>query len=363
MKKGDNGQHNKRTSVLSKQLSTYLVGSLGILVIVITSCTYFHSRHRYIKRTEPEGGGYLICGRAQETRESAIHNEKCHTCLPNYFIRANRSDQLRYRRGTVNFLHHLKSGGTTIYSCLRRLTSRPYTWNDKTERRIPTHIFIQYLSPQKRDSMKKQILGSYHFIAGIAVMGLCDDLKSLPSCSYFTVLRDPINRVISSYFYCKVRPTDILCATKQLNAREAGIVQWAIHQRSFLFTQLTLDYRLCKEPSSKPLQSAPCWYRQRAVQEQTDLECTLQSVLEDLADRFAVIGILDYLQESLSMLEKVYGLKFTSCATLKVNNIQSVLRDARQHNSIANELKSQLTERDKMVAELRNNLDVMKAMR
>ena len=70
----------------------------------------------------------------QPVRESFFtqREKKCHNCLPNYFIRAGESDKSKYRRGTVAFLHHLKSGGTTMHSCLRKLLSRPYTWNGKT---------------------------------------------------------------------------------------------------------------------------------------------------------------------------------------------------------------------------------------
>jgi hypothetical protein len=60
-------------------------------------------------------------------------------------------------------------------------------------------------------------------------------------------------------------------------------------------------------------------------------------------------------------LVKVYGLKFTSCATIKANDIQG--RVSHNNNRIARKVKQQLSERDKMVAELRNNPDVMKAMR
>ena len=244
-------------------------------------------------------------------RESFIpHSEKCHNCLPNYFIRADESDKSKYRRGTVGFLHHLKSGGTTIHSCLRKLLSTPYTWNGKTEKRR-NRVFIEDFGFDKRKSWKKLNETSrlaYHFLGGTAVMGLCDDFqidRTPPPCSYFTVLRDPIDRAVATYFYCKVRPSDMLCATHKLKATQSNITEWALHQRSFLFTQLTLDRQFCARFSMKEQWSVPCWHRQRIAMEQANLETKLHFILEDITDRFAVIGMLDHLEESLSMFETV----------------------------------------------------------
>jgi hypothetical protein len=57
----------------------------------------------------------------------------------------------------------------------------------------------------------------------------------------------------------------------------------------------------------------------------------------------------------------VYGLKFTVCGTIKANSIQG--RVSPNNNAISQNVKLQLTERKKVVAELRNNPAVMKAMR
>ena len=39
--------------------------------------------------------------------------------------------------------------------------------------------------------------------------------------------------------------------------------------------------------------------------EQADVETRFQFLLEDMIDRFAVIGMLDHLEKSLAMFEKV----------------------------------------------------------
>ena len=57
----------------------------------------------------------------------------------------------------------------------------------------------------------------------------------------------------------------------------------------------------------------------------------------------------------------MYGLKFTSCGNIKANSIQG--RVSGKNNFTAQEVKQQFSERDKIVAELRDNPNVMKAMR
>jgi hypothetical protein len=104
-------------------------------------------------------------------------------------------------------------------------------------------------------------------------------------------------------------PRDILCATKLLDASKADIIQWAFHQRNYLFTQLTTDTHYCSRyQESMHGTEPPCWYIERILHEQTDLEPTFQFTLKDLTDRFAVIGIFEHYQESLSMFEKVNNI-------------------------------------------------------
>jgi hypothetical protein len=315
-----------------------------------------HSAHEADIRKKPESPDSLI-----------IRDEKCHNCLPNYFLGANTSEPSIYRGGIAGFLHHLKAGGTTVHDCINKLVSTTYTWNKETKKRNPRGLFIRNFSYDKRASWQRQSTEArlqHHFLGGIAVHGVCDafqDSVKPPSCSYFTMLREPIDRIVSSYYYCKMRPIDILCASSKLRASEANITQWAFHQESYLFTQLTIDSGYCSRFPQTVKRPVPCWYRERAIHEQTDLEPTLEFILKDLPDRFAVIGLFEHFQESLAMFEKVYGLKFTSCGTIKANSIQG--RVSRSSNAISQKVKLQLTERKKVVAELRNNPAVMKAMR
>lgn len=55
---------------------------------------------------------------------------------------------------------------------------------------------------------------------------------------------------------------------------------------------------------------------------------------------------------------KVYGLKFTQCAEKKENSVQE-----RMSQSSDFQLKKQVSDKDKLLSDLRNDSDVQQAMR
>jgi len=59
-------------------------------------------------------------------------------------------------------------------------------------------------------------------------------------CRWFTMVREPIDRLVSSYFHCKLNAMDPLCASSILNAKRATIEQWAEHWGNYLFRELML---------------------------------------------------------------------------------------------------------------------------
>jgi hypothetical protein len=162
-----------------------------------------------------------------------------HYCLPNYFIRGDNTSRPKYRNGTAVFMHHHKAGGTTMKSCLNAIIGKNPRNNGGRQ-----HRFIETLHLDKRLTWSYNWNQSqrlmYDFISGGHVMGICNDLDpAIRPCSYFTMLRDPIEREVTSYFYCQVDDWDALCSSRRLHTRRTNIKQWALHQRSYLFTQLT----------------------------------------------------------------------------------------------------------------------------
>jgi hypothetical protein len=240
--------------------------------------------------------------------EFVVDRKKCSNCLPNYFIRATDSDKPKYRSGTLAFLHHLKAGGTTILDCMGKLFRQTYKWNGISQTGFGNVSVIHF--DFNRRMLWNHLWGEkerlkFLFIGGAGVLGICNDIDGMiQPCSYFTLLRDPIDRAVATYFFCQLNPYDELCATFQLSAVRANITDWVLHQRNYLFTQLTFDVRYCDRFSFQASRLT-CWYRQRSLMEKTNLGSTLKFVLDDMIDKFAVIGILEYFQESLDMFEEV----------------------------------------------------------
>ena len=96
----------------------------------------------------------------------------------------------------VIFLHIPKAGGTTLYSVLERQygAAEILTLHDYE---IPE---IQRLSPEQQKRIK---LIRGHFWYGV-------HRHFQEECTYITLLRDPVERIISHYFYIKTDPRHYL---------------------------------------------------------------------------------------------------------------------------------------------------------
>ena len=268
--------------------------------------TDLERRLRYhIQRITVFGGATLeLC-----VLDSFITNtEKCKNCLPNYFIKSHPGNKSKYQSGTAVLIHHQKSGGTTLRKCLRELLGEPDRLGTRSGGRMTGTKFMGSMHTDNVllwiHVLSESTRNNYQYIEGPNVMGICDTVPTNQPCSYYLLLRDPIDRAVSTYFYCKVERDDQLCATNQTDASLVDIKKWVIHQRNFLFAQLTFDIRYCNM-SRLQQQQLPCWYRQRTLMEEMNVDQRLEFVLNDLVDRFAVIGMLDRFEESLVMFGKV----------------------------------------------------------
>lgn len=229
------------------------------------------------------------------------------------------------------YLHHHKAAGTSTKNCL-------VTTAAANERKIGI-----MLSSHGRSILERSGHGIPHplqadiFMGGYA-FGICEGITDRP-CSYFTILRDPYERLISSYSYCRRARTDQICSA--LGANDVSIAEWAQHQGSFFFQQLLFDPVVCsknllsnqtlfslngiqhdiagRSKRTNPLGSAPCWFRQKVAMHNTvnkiQSEALLKYCLEHLENWFSVIGLVEEYDASLALLEGVYGLPFTKCAS------------------------------------------------
>ncbi|XP_077866932.1 uncharacterized protein LOC144355742, partial [Saccoglossus kowalevskii] len=252
-------------------------------------------------------------------------------CLPNFYLRSGKKssswapDSLyRDRNSTTVFVHNQKSGGTTTKTCWTRiLVANGY----------PVPVLASNLNAGDfyEDLLKygsNQNLA--HSYMGDSAFGICEFTHL--SCSYFTVLRDPYDRIISSYNMCKDAKQP-QCIVR--NANRMSLKDWAMHQGSFFFRQLLTnpsfftqtysslvgDLRGIKDP---PNDKIPPWWRTELIlrywlsDEQKKI--LLEYILDHLQYWFAVIGLTDEYDYNFLMFQHVYQLSFhTKCSGLKQN--------------------------------------------
>lgn len=152
------------------------------------------------------------------------------------------------------FLHQNKAGGATVRNLLMNHSARHnltlgisdgWDWSQWLQRRPERRVL----------AWSKSMPGKYFFIArppdelppifmGDSVLGspqLSSHCGLRGNCTLVTMFRDPVDRLVSSYMYCRNPdvPGDVLCLTHVCNARRHSLAEWAEHWGRFGLWQLT----------------------------------------------------------------------------------------------------------------------------
>jgi hypothetical protein len=204
----------------------------------------------------------------------------------------------------IIFLHLPKCGGTT----LNRLIEWEYT---------PLEVFsvdpsffrwsYQRLMKAPIDNFNKIRLFKGHMPFGIHRM-----LRR--PATYITVLRDPVDRTISSYYYARSRKLDP-------------------HHRAA--TNLSLEQYVSTTPNDN-VQTKLIAGRQRQydfLRGQCDAD-TLEAAKQNLSEHFSIVGLTERFDESLALCKIVFGWKVRQYSSFNVtrsrpskSNISSTTRD------------------------------------
>ncbi|XP_071852665.1 uncharacterized protein [Apostichopus japonicus] len=285
------------------------------------------------------------------------------TPLPNFFTKGKPGGlTLRdYSNGVVVFVHHNKAAGTTIKSCMRRMQRKgiidgPEPFLVHAPGRMELHLRAR---KGRKYKQMKYFMGGYSF-------GMCDYFTDNRKCSYFTFMRDPIERVISSYFYCHRNRGDQLCGPTRVD--NFTLEEWAIYQGSYFFYQLLIqpvfclkDWPLKKVSTSdqyilKEFQTnvtnvtnvRQCWFRQRQyfanVLTSAELTVLFDYISANLENWFAFIGMTEYFSSSLKMLTHIYNIPFEDKCDRKTNEgrYKTDLSQVNDHSSNKSELRDTL---------------------
>ncbi|XP_070580294.1 uncharacterized protein [Ptychodera flava] len=251
--------------------------------------------------------------------------------LPNFFTTQDHDRKLfpvnRYQKNTaIAYVHIPKAAGTTTNRCLENVAKKRKL---KKPQNIWMSNYVQFFESLKSGQHKRQ-----RAYFGLFSLGVCDFVDQ--PCSYFTIFRDPIERTISSYMYCKKASRDPIC--QAADAEHMTVRQWALTQGSVVFYQLLHNPEFCKARYDEEAVGLmekkdnirrrnvdiPCWYKQiLLLEERLDREGRnriLDFILSNMEQLFAVIGLTDKYDETLQMLEKVYALPFYSVCAGDIKN-------------------------------------------
>ncbi|XP_070558878.1 uncharacterized protein [Ptychodera flava] len=244
---------------------------------------------------------------------------------PNYFIVGVSGNSVeaavkpRIKDQTYMFVHNQKSGGTTLKDCIDRITRQKQ--------------MARYVGVWDEYEVAKVIHDVNHkhakskFYASEYTFGLCDEFNR-QNCSYFTLIRDPYERLISCHEFCKRALTDPLCAAS--DARNLTLKEWALHQGSYFFRQLQFkptyacSDKIMRDKISPKINKAkylgrnatrpPCWYRHKLLLDDAlndmEKEVLLNYFLDNLKNWFTVIGITEEYRTTLGLLQQAYNLPF-----------------------------------------------------
>ena len=160
------------------------------------------------------------------------------------------------------FMHIPKTGGTTLSKIFRELYNIDQIYDhDAFKGKVIKH---ENLTREEKEKLKA-VAG--HYFYGIHQF-------STKEFDYFTMLRDPVDRVISSYYFLQNYPG---------------------YER---VKDMTLEEFVMKEPEASNLQTM-------MVSGNPDIP-DLEKAKENLKT-FTVVGLTEFFNESLFLLKKAYG--------------------------------------------------------
>ncbi|MGY8933949.1 MAG: sulfotransferase family 2 domain-containing protein [Flavobacteriales bacterium] len=194
------------------------------------------------------------------------------------------------------FMHIPKCGGTTFNNILDKiyLSEETFDIKQKLNTRLNIEDFIN-LKVQEKDRIK--------LLKGHMQFGLHSYFSA--SSEYITFLRNPIERIISYYYYVKKSP-------------------WHHFYRLNLFNDEMSLYDFVTEinfPIGNKFQKKSLYYPVIDINNgQTRLisgiqdkeEFMLEKALENIKQYFSFVGTIEKFNESLIILQKMYGWSITN---------------------------------------------------
>ncbi len=220
----------------------------------------------------------------------------------------------------IIFLHIQKTGGITIQRIFRRKLGKPLikrTFDLLSRKSSPTEI---------REIMQSKSMKDRYFI-GHFCYGIDRDLPK--PFTYMAFLREPVSRIISLYEYSASNPT----AYYHNYAAGKSLEEFALHTPLQELDNGQVRF-IAGDEESHFINRTPI-----GEVDQQLLDLAIKHIEED----FAVVGLTEYFDQSVLLLQKIMGWKFAFYLRRNVGK-------KKEKTSVPESLKEKIREK--------NHLDV-----
>ena len=264
----------------------------------------------------------------QGVNNSQIRVYQHNNTMPNFFITINESlNDARTKKTKLSMLNQIldnidglkqgyfeasqvllyqhEPGGYAARDCLKSIAFA----NNIT---IGPPLTAEYR--EDWEILTKTKKNSFHFLFGGLSFGVCESINH--PCTYFAMLRNPLERIITIYFTCKNEPLSPYCQFSNLNVSSMDLKAFIKSQGSSLFQKLLYYSRHCKPVGEDEI----CIQDTKTVfvLSQRERKVYLAHVLKNLDKWFSVIGLVDRMGDSLRLFEEVLGHKFSRCLEYQI---------------------------------------------
>lgn len=260
-----------------------------------------------------------------ESLTENLRVDKLRNFVPNVFLYPLHA--LPLKSTIVSFLHNPKSGGTSVKDCMLSL--------GKAMNKNEPVVVATSTVAEVRENLLNHMTSPSDYYMGDAVLGICDYVEGRP-CSYFTMVREPYERMVSHYYFCKGGgPSWPQC--------DNSLEEFALSLCSVFFRQLTV--RVFCAATGTYNNTYQCERKISSIdhfqRDPAERAAILNYFLENLDKIFTVIGLTEEFETSLKIFEKTYGDPFhTVCNEMHSNSgsyengtdIEAIRGDKRRIN-------------------------------
>ena len=280
---------------------------------------------------------------------SAADGFPCRNCMLNFYMLplsgTPGSDLIAqrvasYRNTTFVFVYEHEPAGYATRDCIHQfwpvaMRAYPHTLGAARRRQW------SQLPQSERDTTR--------LLHGEHAFGACASINR--PCTYGILLAHPISKIAAVYFLCQRDASHALCRIGVYNVSQIHLAKFASLHGNSLFQKLRDRSHRCKSFNAK----GRCIDADGVEGDRADLE----TLLHNARRWFAVVGLVDRLDESLALFNYTFSAGFRFCDSLNSPAFQSYNRYSADRRQLA-ELTAKLMNNSKLVAALATDITIYK---